>query len=61
MEQIMSTEETHSTELSFYLPKFKMEITFQLNDALIQLGIRNAFSYQSADFTGMIKKKRYAR
>jgi hypothetical protein len=57
MEQILSAEETHSTELSLYLPKFKMETTFLLNDALIQLGIRNAFSYQSADFTGIVKEK----
>lgn len=57
MKEILSHENTTSEELLLYLPKFKMETTFQLNDVLIKLGMQNAFSDQCADFTGMVKKE----
>jgi len=57
MKQILSVQDTTSKKLLLYLPKFKMETTFQLNDVLIQLGMQNAFSGPSADFTGIVKKE----
>ncbi len=57
MKQILRYQNTTLKELSLYLPKFKMETTFQLNDVLIQLGIQNAFSGQTADFTGIVSKE----
>ena len=37
-----------------------METTFQLNDVLQQLGVQDAFSSTSADFTGMVKRENMA-
>ncbi len=57
MRQVLSNQRTTPRELSLYLPKFKMEATFQLNDVLKQLGIEHAFSEPAADFTGMVNKE----
>jgi serine protease inhibitor len=57
MKQVLSSEGTTSQELLLYLPKFKMESSFQLNDVLIELGMKNAFSERLADFTGIVKKE----
>jgi serpin B len=53
MKQVLSFEGTTSKELLLYLPKFKMESSFQLNDVLIELGMKSAFYGEIADFTGI--------
>jgi serpin B len=39
-------------QVDIYLPKFKLETSYNLNDYLVQLGMENAFSGQ-ADFSGI--------
>ncbi|CAF5037146.1 unnamed protein product [Rotaria sp. Silwood1] len=57
MQQILSYEKTTREELLLYLPKFKMEATFELNDVLIRLGMINAFSDTKANFTGIFSEQ----
>ncbi|CAF5157906.1 unnamed protein product, partial [Rotaria sp. Silwood1] len=57
MQQVLSDENTTRQELLLYLPKFKMEATFVLNDVLIHLGMKNAFSERKADFTGIVSEQ----
>ena len=57
MQQLLSYENTKTEELLLYLPKFKMEATFKLNDALIQLGMTDAFDPMKANFTGIVSKQ----
>jgi serpin B len=57
MQSILSHQGTTTQELLLYLPKFKMEATFQLNDVLQQLGMRDAFDGGKADFTGIVSKQ----
>ena len=52
--QLLSQDGASRRELKLHLPKFKMEATCNLNDALIQLGMPDAFIDGKADFTGMI-------
>jgi serpin B len=42
----------HGTELDIYLPKFKFETSYTLNDYLIALGMQEAFT-SAADFSGI--------
>ncbi|CAF5055396.1 unnamed protein product, partial [Rotaria sp. Silwood1] len=51
MQQVLSDENTTIKELLLYIPKFKMEAKFELNDVLVQLGMTNAFDGNKADFT----------
>ncbi|CAF1095398.1 unnamed protein product [Didymodactylos carnosus] len=44
-------------EVNLFLPKFKMEFKFIVNDALKQLGMEDAFNGQKADFTGIVTKE----
>jgi len=53
---LVSQRGTSSTELLLYIPKFKMEAQFVLNDALKQLGITDAFN-NAADFEGIVSKE----
>ncbi len=46
------TQKMWETDVTVYLPRFKMEAAFTLNDALIALGMPDAFSGK-ADFSGM--------
>ncbi len=39
------------------LPKFKLESSFRLDAALAELGMRDAFMWDSADFSGMTPEK----
>ncbi|CAF4920120.1 unnamed protein product [Rotaria sp. Silwood1] len=57
MRQVLSDEDTTRKELLLYLPRFKMEGRFELNDVLIQLGMINAFDGSKADFTGIVSKQ----
>ncbi|NWR18323.1 SPB10 protein, partial [Emberiza fucata] len=45
------------TLVDLYLPKFKMEETYDLSDNLIRMGMLSAFS-SNADFSGMTEKDR---
>ncbi|CAF1199490.1 unnamed protein product [Rotaria sp. Silwood1] len=54
MRRVLNEEGATGKELLLYLPKFKMEAKFELNDVLIQLGMINAFDGNKADFTGMV-------
>lgn len=56
MQQLLSQQNTRSEELLLYLPKFKMEATFELNTVLQQLGMVDAFDSR-ADFTGIVSKE----
>jgi serine protease inhibitor len=56
MQQVLDHQGTRTQELFLYIPKFKMEATFQLNDVLKQLGIQDAFG-PKADFTGIVSKE----
>jgi serpin B len=40
------------------LPKFRQEAQFSLKDALVRLGVRQAFSAHGADFTGITTAER---
>jgi serpin B len=57
MKEVLSFEGRTSKELLLYLPKFKMESSFELNDVLIELGMKNAFYDGMADFSGIVKKE----
>lgn len=57
MQQVMSNSNARTEELLLYLPKFKMEAKFQLNDVLQQLGMHDAFNEQKADFTGIVSRE----
>jgi serine protease inhibitor len=57
MTTLLSHQGTTTQELLLYLPKFKMEATFNLNDVLIKLGMQDAFSDSKADFTGIVSKE----
>ncbi|CAF4919608.1 unnamed protein product, partial [Rotaria sp. Silwood1] len=57
MQQVLSDENTTIKELLLYIPKFKMEAKFELNDVLVQLGMTNAFDGNKADFTGMVSEQ----
>ncbi|CAF3870135.1 unnamed protein product [Rotaria sp. Silwood2] len=57
MEKVLNDENTRTQELLLYLPKFKMEAAFELNDVLIHLGMVNAFSDSKADFTGIVSQQ----
>ncbi|CAF0851371.1 unnamed protein product [Adineta ricciae] len=56
MRSLLSHTESAMEELLLYLPKFKMEASFTLNDVLKQIGMQNAFDPNSADFTGIVSE-----
>ncbi len=47
------------SEVNLKLPRFKVENSFKLNDALISMGMPQAFSASSADFTGIADERLY--
>jgi serpin B len=49
------TTQLSQTEIKLYIPKFKAESAFELNNTLAQLGMPEAFS-QKADFSGISGK-----
>jgi serpin B len=50
------TSALRSTEVSVFLPRFKMVFQLKLNDAMKALGMKNAFSATLADFSAMTGK-----
>ena len=57
MQEVLGTQSTRTEELQLYIPKFKMEATFELNEVLKKLGMRDAFDGGAADFTGIVSKE----
>ncbi|MDD5476253.1 MAG: serpin family protein, partial [Syntrophales bacterium] len=49
----MLTQELVSHEVKIYIPKFTMKELFSLEEELKTMGMQRAFSYKSADFSGM--------
>lgn len=49
-------DSTYSTKTSLSIPKLKLETSFMLNDALINCGLKSAFTNE-ADFSGITKKQ----
>ncbi|CAF1276516.1 unnamed protein product [Rotaria sordida] len=52
LQKLLSHQNTRTEELHLYLPKFKMETTFELSDILQQLEMKDTFSSYKANFTG---------
>ena len=46
-----------NARVDLQLPKFELELTENLNEILIDLGMYDAFNPEKADFTGLIKEK----
>ncbi|CAF4788652.1 unnamed protein product [Rotaria sp. Silwood1] len=57
MQKLFSREKTRTEELNLYLPKFKMETTFELSDVLQRLGMKDAFNGHKANFSGIVSTK----
>jgi serine protease inhibitor len=47
-----------SFEVDLKLPKFKVTAEFMLNDVLIKMGMKDAFSRNKADFTGIASREK---
>ena len=47
----------NDAKVDLQLPKFELELTENLNEILIDLGMYDAFNPEKADFTGLIKEK----
>lgn len=54
VEKILDETELIYERLKLHVPKFKVEYDTELNDMLLRLGMNNAFSRFSADFSGMM-------
>ncbi len=50
-------ENTRREEVDVYIPKFKMETKYLLNNVLYEMGIKDAFSEIDADFSGISGRK----
>ena len=46
-----------ATEVEVYLPKFKVETKYDLNDTLKAMGMTDAFDFEKANFDGMVTTK----
>lgn len=46
-------EQLRDTKAKLWLPKFKLEESYEMNDTLIAMGMTDAFSAEKADFSGM--------
>ncbi|CAM5091603.1 unnamed protein product [Eretmochelys imbricata] len=51
-----SSEMMEKTEVDVYLPRIKMEESYDLKSTLSSMGMRDAFSQNRADFRGMTEK-----
>lgn len=52
----MKTLSAHSLDLK--LPKFKVTAEFKLNDVLMEMGMKDAFVFGKADFSGMATREK---
>ena len=52
------TSQLADQSVNVHLPKFKMGCSFELADTLKSMGMRDAFNYPAADFTGMTTAER---
>ncbi|CAF0718836.1 unnamed protein product [Adineta ricciae] len=57
LEDMLDQRNTTSQELLLYIPKFKMEFSCELKNVLEQLGMRNAFDENKADFNDIVKEQ----
>ena len=55
-QKLLSHQNSTSQELDLYLPKFRLEMTYELGDILAGLGMKDAFDKEKADFEGMVGK-----
>jgi len=53
-QQLLSNENAASTDILLYLPKFKLETRYELQDTLYEMGMEYAFSDTKADFEGIV-------
>ncbi|CAF2469307.1 unnamed protein product [Rotaria sp. Silwood2] len=53
-QEVLNIVSAPLTDVSIYLPKFKLETNYELKDILISLGMEDAFSETKADFKGII-------
>lgn len=51
------TKALQSKEVDLWLPKFRMTTEFSLGDPLEHMGMKDAFSMKTADFSGMTGKR----
>ncbi|XP_067387435.1 serpin B10-like [Emydura macquarii macquarii] len=56
LSQWTSSEMMEKTEVDVYLPRIKMEESYDLRSTLSSMGMRDAFSPDRADFRGMSEK-----
>ncbi|CAF4960629.1 unnamed protein product [Rotaria sp. Silwood1] len=57
MKTLLNRQNMRTELLHLYLPKFRMESTFQLNDILQQVGIKDAFIDYKANFSGIASEE----
>ncbi|NIM50516.1 MAG: serpin family protein [Gemmatimonadales bacterium] len=53
------TRDLSATEVDVFLPRFTITSAFQLNDALLSMGMADAFDIGKADFSGMDGRKNW--
>ncbi|CAF0877967.1 unnamed protein product [Adineta ricciae] len=56
LHNVLNNQNATPRELLLYVPKFKMETSFEYGSVLAQLGMRDAFDENEADFTGIVGK-----
>ncbi|KAK9874766.1 hypothetical protein WA026_005573 [Henosepilachna vigintioctopunctata] len=54
LSEVLLPQKYGSRRLSLYMPKFKIESSFNLNSVLQKLGIQKAFDPNGADFSGLL-------
>ncbi|CAF1146160.1 unnamed protein product [Rotaria sp. Silwood1] len=57
MKKLLNRQNIRTELLHLYLPKFKMESTFQLNDILQQVGIKDEFIDYKANFSDIASEE----
>ncbi|UJR12157.1 hypothetical protein I4U23_016334 [Adineta vaga] len=57
LEDVLHQQNTTLQKLLLYIPKFKMDFTCELTTVLEQLGMKDAFDENKADFSGIVNKQ----